>query len=198
MTYGHRGFGLSFAFPPTVLNVRFHPDQGEPGGAHGSTGVADGSSGSRLNLLLSYGGFSDNPWVDRLPRLLEPLGVRSLRAGTGTEATRVIQSYPIHIAVVDLGLPMDLSSSERSGGHEAGPRILELLRRLESPPPIVVVKPACSHRDDARQITAALRAGVYAVVDRPHGQGDLELMLGVLQRCLRRFYQNRWPGGIAS
>lgn len=181
---------------PSVRNVRSHhdaplPDSGPSGGSGGPGGDAPRS---RLNLLLSYAGFSDDSWVDRLPLLLEPLGVHSLRAGNCAEATRVIQHFPVHIAVVDLGLPMERLTPGNPDPAEAGPRILELLRRLDAPPPIVVVKPARSHRDDARQIAAALRAGVYAVVDRPHGQGDLELMLGVLQRCLRRFYHNRWPG----
>ncbi|GAB4384780.1 MAG: hypothetical protein Kow0022_08410 [Phycisphaerales bacterium] len=185
--------GTRFATPSFVRNVCPHPDAPISGGGRRALDGGDELSRSRLNLLLSYAGFSDDPWVERLPRLLEPLGVRSLRAQNGIEATRVIQHVPVHIAVVDLGLPMaDLPADHPDA--EGGPRILELLRRLEAPPPIVVVKPARSHRDDARQIAAALRAGVYAVVDRPHGQGDLELMLGVLQRCLRRFYQNRWPG----
>lgn len=178
---------------PSVRNVRPHHDAPLPDG--GPSGGAGGDAPrSRLNLLLSYAGFSDNSWVDRLPLLLEPLGIHSLRAGNCVEATRVIQHFPVHIAVVDLGLPMEQLTADKPDPGEAGPRILELLRRLDAPPPIVVVKPARSHRDDARQIAAALRAGVYAVVDRPHGQGDLELMLGVLQRCLRRFYHNRWPG----
>lgn len=172
-----------------MRNVRSHPDDfaGPPTGPGG---------GVRLNLLLSYAGRHENPWVERLPTLLEPMGIRSLRAGTGQEATRVIQSCPVHIAIVDLGLPMEASSAGYAS--EGGPRILELLRRLDAPPPIVAVKPTSTHRDDARHIAAALRAGVFAVVDRPHGQGDLELMLGVLQRCLSRFYHNRWPGELSS
>jgi hypothetical protein len=177
--------------PEEMVNLRFHPDD-----APGMTGSAEPGPQIRLNLLLSYAGRHDNPWVERLPTLLEPMGIRSLRAGTGQEATRVIRSYPVHIAVVDLGLPMDASPGALAS--EGGPRILELLRRLESPPPIVAVKPTRTHRDDARHIAAALRAGAYAVVDRPHGQGDLELMLGVLQRCLCRFYQNRWPSEPTS
>lgn len=168
-------------------SVRHHP-------AHNDH-LTGGPGCPRLNLLLSYAGTHTDPWVDRLPTLLEPMGIRSFRAGTGSEATRVIQSTPVHIAVVDLGLPMD---TDHDAASEAGPRILELLRRLDAPPPIVAVKPARTHRDDARDIAAALRAGVYAVVDRPHGQGDLELMLGVLQRCLTRFYHNRWPGTSSS
>ena len=45
--------------------------------------------------------------------------------------------------------------------------------------------------EDARAVQAA---GAFAVVDRPRGSSDLEVMLEVLRRCLGRFYQGRWPG----
>ncbi|MBX3392430.1 MAG: hypothetical protein KF787_07250 [Phycisphaeraceae bacterium] len=148
----------------------------------------------RLNLLLSYAGWQSNPWVDRLPCLLEPLGVSSVRARSGREAAEVIRSVPIHIAVVDLGLPLEAESPDSdSMDSEGGPRLLELLARLSEPPPTVVVKPPRTHRDDRRDLSAALRLGAFAVVDRPRGDGDLELMLEVLRRCLSRFYHGRWP-----
>lgn len=159
-----------------------------------------GSAGQRLNLLLSYAGWQSNPWVDRLPCLLEPLGVSSVRARSGREAAEVIRSVPIHIAVVDLGLPLDTQTQDPDGeDREGGPRLLEMLARLSEPPPTVVVKPPRTHRDDRRDLSAALRLGAFAVVDRPRGDGDLELMLEVLRRCLSRFYQGRWPsrGGSA-
>ncbi len=145
----------------------------------------------RLNLLLSCAGWQQDPWVDRLPRLLEPMGVIAHRAQTGGEAKRVIESTPIHIAVVDLGLPLDATSST---DHEGGPRLLELLARLACPPPTVVVKRSRSLRDDVREIGAALRAGAFAVVERPRSVTDLEVMLEVLRRCLHRHYHGRWPG----
>lgn len=165
-----------------MLSARLHPDAHSAGDA------------PRLNLLLSYAGCHDNPWVDRLPKLLEPLGIRSLRAETGADATETIRSYPIHIAIVDLGLPMNDPTCADARFTPAGPQILELLRRVETAPPIVAVKTGHSHRDNARHLAAALRAGVFAVVDRPHGPGDLELILSVLHRVLRRHYHDRWPG----
>ncbi|MBL9032933.1 MAG: hypothetical protein JNM80_14650 [Phycisphaerae bacterium] len=141
----------------------------------------------RLNLLLSMGGWQQDPWIDRLPKLLEPIGIHSLRAESGRQASEMIRQYKIHIAVVDLGLPLDQS------GAEAGPQVLELIRRLDQPPPTVVVKRSRSHRDDCREMAAALRAGAFAVIDRPRQQSDLEMLLEVLRRCLHRHYQNRWP-----
>lgn len=149
--------------------------------------------GRRLNLLLSWGGWQNESWVDRLPALLEPMGVHSLRVRTAREAERAIRTNPVHIAVVDLGLPLDSSSSTPApASEEAGPRVLELLRRLESPPPTVVVQQARSARDANRHMSAALRCDAFAVVDR--AAADVELMLKVLQRCMQRFYHGRWPG----
>ena len=149
---------------------------------------------NRLNLLLSYAGWSPDSWADRLPLLLEPLGVRALRACSGRQASQVIAQSPVHIAVVDLCLPLD---DQPGGGgqtaEEGGPRLLELLARLTQPPPVVVVKTSRTRRDESREIAAALRLGAFAVVDRPRDAADLELMLEVLRRCLCRFYQGRWP-----
>jgi len=151
--------------------------------------------GGRLNLLLSYAGWRSEPWVDRLPRLLEPMGVRSLRAGSGREASDVIRKYPIHIAVVDLGLPLAEGQGVTPGAEGASYRLLEMLRRLECPPPTVVVRQGRSSRDDRREMAAALRAGAFAVINRPHETGEVEVLLEVLRRVLARHYSGRWPGG---
>jgi DNA-binding response OmpR family regulator len=147
--------------------------------------------GGRLNLLLSYAGWARESWADRLPLLLEPLGIRSLRASSGRQASQVISESPVHIAVVDLGLPLDEAHRE---SEEGGARLLELLSRLRQPPPFVVVKTARTRRDESREIATALRLGAFAVVDRPRDSSDLELMLEVLRRCLHRHYRGRWPG----
>ncbi len=94
-----------------------------------------------------------------------------------------------------LGLPLDeMQQSGRSGpGEEAGPRVLDLLARLDFPPPTVVVKGPRSGRDNTREIAAALRSGAFAVVDRTGL--DVEQMLEVLRRCLHPLsITGRWPG----
>ncbi|MEL7473419.1 MAG: hypothetical protein AAGK04_08885 [Planctomycetota bacterium] len=178
-----------------MVSARFHPSPSDP--------AASREADARLNLLLTYGGWQQDPWVERLPRLLEPMGIRSLRAGSAREAETAIRSEPVHIAVVDLGVPLYCRDEpETSGGAsgaaapEAGPRLLDLLARLETPPPTVVVKRERAVRDEQREIAAALKHGAFAVVDRPHSQRELELMLEVLRRCLRRFYSGRWPGAV--
>ncbi|MCC6426478.1 MAG: hypothetical protein IT435_06625 [Phycisphaerales bacterium] len=150
----------------------------------------------RLNLLLSYAGWQPDPWVERLPRLLEPMGVASVRAQSGRQAAEVIRTTPIHIAVVDLGLPLDTccSADAANQAEEGGPRLLEILNRLAEPPPTVVVRTSRTHRDDCRDLSTALRLGAFAVIDRLRSDRDLELLLEVLRRCMTRFYQGRWPG----
>lgn len=166
--------------------ARFQPEDFDPAqpSSHRGPGPA------RLNLLLSYAGWRAESWADRLPRLLEPMGIQSLRAGTGLEASDVIRQYTVHIAVVDLGLPLDASA----GSGPGGPRLLELLRRLDEPPPTVVVKRKLPGRDESRDLAAALDAGAFAVIDRPHDADGMETLLEVLRRALRRFYEDRWPG----
>ncbi|MEM7755003.1 MAG: hypothetical protein AAF297_05140 [Planctomycetota bacterium] len=155
------------------------------------------SADHRFNLLLSYAGWDADPWVNRLPPLLEPMGVRSVLAGSGREATARIRETAVHVAVVDLGLPFDDAPEQsQAPTTEGGVRLLELLRRLDQPPPTVVIKRGRSSRDDRREIAAALRAGAFAVLDRPKETTDLELMLQVLQRILTRHYADRWPDPI--
>ena len=185
-----------------MLPVRFHPDPDPtariPGGpdAPMPSDPADASAlpGGRLNLLLSYAGWQPDSWADRLPRLLEPMGVRSHRAATAREATRVIETIPIHVAIVDLGLPLD---DRCQASDEAGPRLLDLLARTSTHPPTVIIKRQRTARDDRRELAAALRAGAFAVIDRPADTRDLESMLDVLRRILTRHYRGRWPGSYA-
>lgn len=151
-------------------------------------GVGGLRGGGRLNLLLSWGGWRPDSWADRMACLLEPMGVNSLRARTARQAEDVIRSNEVHIAVVDLGLPLDSSSHL----EESGSRVLELIRRLESPPPTVIVKSPRSSREAARDLYAALRFDAFAVVDRR--SADVEQMLKVMHRVMDRFYDGRWPG----
>ena len=100
---------------------------------------------------------------------------------------QVISGYPIHIAVVDLTIPLVQAAPARAGG----PRILQLLRRLNQPPPTVVIRPRQPiARDSARGLAAALREGAFAVLDRPI---QLETMLEVMRRILRKHYADVWP-----
>jgi CheY-like chemotaxis protein len=158
------------------------------GGEHGPKVPG---TGGRLNLLLSCAAWKQDPWSESLPRLLEPLGITSVRATTARQAERVIRSTPVHIAVVDLTLPLDERCVPGLAPEDGGARVLELLGRLAHPVPTVVVKTFRTSRDERRDLNAALRWGAFAVVDR--AAADVEMMLQVMQRCLVRFYAGRWP-----
>lgn len=196
--------------PCRMVAMRDHLRRGFDAGIEAGGGGTDGidqanrAVGGRLNLLLSCAGWEPDPWIERLPRLLEPMGVQSHRVRTGAEATRVIEQTTIHIAVVDLGLPLDAGAEARQLDEmapelvEGGARLLELLARLREPPPVVAVRRRRTHRDEARELAAALRWGAFAVVERPHEQRELDVMLEVLRRCLERHYAGRWPGGAGA
>lgn len=157
-------------------------------------------SGGRLTLLLTDAGWREESWADRLPRLLEPMGVAAVRAGCGREAADVLQKTPVHAAVLDLSLPLDARRrSTRPAGpacglDEGGVRLLEFLARGAregARPPLVVVRQPRTVREDARTLALAMKLGAFAVVDRPV---DLERMLSVLHKLLDRHYRGRWPG----
>ena len=89
--------------------------------------------------------------------------------------------------MVDWTIPLTEGSPTEPGRG----RILQLLRRLEQPPPTVIVRPPQpAARENARSLGEALREGAFAVVDRPL---NLETMLEVMRRVLRRHYQSNWP-----
>ncbi len=160
------------------------------------TTVSDGIGGvaqPRLNLLLSFGGWRDDALERQLPPLLRPMGVHCLEARTGSEAEQVLRSQRIHVAVVDVSVPM---SDGVLGSDAAGSRILQILRRLEQPPPTVVVRPPQpSQREATRGLHAMLAEGAFAVLDRPF---PVESLLETLRRILQRHYAGTWPSGHAT
>jgi len=168
----------------TMVNVRQHnstpPDP------------PTGSFGGRLNLLLSSepATVPGNDWASQLPTLLAPMGVTAVVARSGAEATEVIRTTPVHLAIVDLGIPLECSADAQSGGGEGGRRVLELLSRLTSPPPTLIIKARRTKREDDRALHAALTAGAFAVLDRPV---NLETVLRTMSRALAKHYANRWP-----
>ncbi len=144
----------------------------------------------RLNLLLSCGSWRTNTAVDQLPRLLNPMGISSYRVESGEEAEEVIRTYQIHIAVVDMAIPLTTRRENRPG-DSGGTRIVKLLRRLHKPPPMVLVRPPQPQmKESGRGLTVALREGVFAVIDRPL---EIESVLKVMRRIVERHYDDSWP-----
>lgn len=146
---------------------------------------------THLNLLLSYGGWRDDTFADLLPRLLEPQGIHCIRARNLEESDYAARHHRIHIAVVDIGLPM-----EGSVGESAGPRVLQMLRRMDAPPATVVVRPPqASVRDMGRALREAMHDGAFAVLER---SCSLEMFLDTLRRVVQRRYAGHWPSTAAG
>lgn len=176
-----------------MVNVRRHVDRDSaewpPDGATPGLGRR-----ARLNVLLT----EDYPqptehWTVQMQRLLEPLGVASFVARNGEEALEVTARVQIHAAVVDLSTPMAPPARRRAGMGSPGELwLLDLLRRLPTRPPVVVVRsPAFSRVDMDRLMAEALRLGAFSVLNKPV---DLERMLAVFQRLIERRYRGSWPG----
>ncbi len=184
------------------MHLRLHsPDHQIPasGGAgdpvRGNASNGDPASSrptGHLNLLLTYGGWREHAFADQLPLVLDRIGIRCFRAESGDEASEVIRREHVHIAVIDLSIPMHPTHAQPGARSiPAGPRVLQLLRRLEQPPPTIVVRPRqVDPSESARNLAAALRDGAFTVLDDPV---PLESMLQALERVVRRHYRDHWP-----
>jgi DNA-binding response OmpR family regulator len=160
---------------------------------HPAPGTGPQGPGQRahLNLLVSFGARSDGSTAEQLSRLLEPLGIESFTAGSGEEAADLIRRIAIHIAIVDLELPLASGAADAVRRDTGGGRILQLLRRQTHPPPTVIVRPPQpAVRDSVRGLSEALREGAFAVVDRPL---HIETLLEIMRRIVRRHYAGHWP-----
>lgn len=150
--------------------------------------IDDTEQSKRLNLLLTCGSWRPNSPIMQLPQLLDPFGIRSLTAKNGEEAVLMIEKSDIHIAIVDLAIPLKDNTADRRPGGE---RVLQLLRRLDPRPPTIVIRPQqTSARENARSLARSLQEGAFTVVDRP---AMIETLLSALHRALRKHYSNRWP-----
>ncbi|HVS71027.1 MAG TPA: hypothetical protein VHQ47_07220 [Phycisphaerae bacterium] len=177
---------------------------------------------ARLNLLLTHEEqkpFAGQPWYQTLNHLLAPMGVKTFEATTGAQAVDLIERHPIHLAVVDsrlqsisginvLQLIQKLRGQARPpaspapGGfdlqvniHEPDPagqhRRIEV--RFDASPAQVKPDPAViliAARQDKQLLHEALRFNAFSVLSEPV---DVNMMLEVMARALRRFHQNQWP-----
>ena len=166
----------------------FHPQPADHT-AFGGAGPGAGMGSRRsplLNVLLTSGGWREDAWAVAVPHILSSTGVHIIQARSGVEASNVIRSATVHIAIVDLALPLDGSSIGSS--EPAGVRVLQLLRRLDAPPPTIVVRPPqATRRESSRGLVDALLDGAFSVVDRPCHP---ETMLRIMQRVMARHFSH--------
>ena len=178
---------------------------------------------SRLNLLLTHQEhvpLQGQTWYQTLQQLLSPLGVRTFEATSGTQAVDLIERHPIHLAVVDSRLPsisgmnvlqliqklqdqpnpaaaetssfrMEMKMEEQS---DAGRTRRRIEVRFDSRPAEAKLGPAviliAPPQQSQQLLHEALKFNAFSVLSEPV---DVNLMLEVMARALRRFHQNQWP-----
>jgi CheY-like chemotaxis protein len=191
---------------------------------------------SRLNLLLTHQErvpWAGQPWYQTLHHLLSPMGVRTFEATSGKQAMDLIEQHPIHLAVVDAGLPaisglnvLALISKLRDQGDRIGPagaspqaspqpgqssasfrfqmnveeqnEAGRTQRRIEvrfdsrpaegkPQPAVILIAPP---QQNQQLLQEALKFNAFTVLSEPV---DVNLMLEVMARALKRFHQNQWP-----
>ena len=142
---------------------------------------------NRLTVLLAN---EQEGWHQTVRQLLQPQGVETVSARSGREALSLMESRPIHCAVLDAQMP-----------QLGGLQVIKLMRELQSrrdasqpvPPAILLANQLTSHL-----LHEALGMHVFSVLSKPV---DFNVLLDTLARVLKRHYENKWPnecGGDSS
>ena len=134
--------------------------------------MAPGATQNRLTVLLAN---EQESWHQTVRGLLEPQGVQALSARSGREALHLIESQPVHVAVLDQQMP-----------QLGGLQVIKLMREMHKAPPAILL---------ANQLTnhllhEALGMHVFSVLSKPV---DLNVLLDALARVMKRHYEGRWP-----
>ena len=130
---------------------------------------------NRLTVLLPDEPLAGGNWTHHVRALLEPQGVSTLSVRTGREALNILESTPIHLAVLDANMP-----------GLGGLQVIKLMRELHHAPPAILL---------ANQLTnhllhEALGMHVFTVLTKPV---DFNVLLDSLARVLKRYHESRWP-----
>lgn len=129
---------------------------------------------NRFNVLLAN---DQEQWHDFLRRLLEPQGVHTLAARNGREALRLIESTPVHVAVLDVQMP-----------GLGGLQVIRMMHEQKIAPPTILL----AERLTSHLLHEALGMHVFSVLSKPV---DMNLLLDALARVLKRYHESRWPLG---
>ena len=143
--------------------------------------VQHASQPGRFKVLLAN---EQEGWHQTVRRLLEPQGVQTLSARSGREALELIESTPVHVAVLVIQMP-----------QLGGMQVIRMMRdarqgdpgKVEIPAAILLANDLNSHL-----LREALSMHVFSVLSKPV---DLNVLLDALARVLRRYHESRWPKG---
>jgi CheY-like chemotaxis protein len=127
---------------------------------------------NRLTVLLAN---EQEDWHKTVRTLLEPQGVQTLSARSGQEALHLIESKPVHVAVLDAQMP-----------QLGGMQVIRLMRQMQKAPPAILL----AHDLTSHLLREALGMHVFSVLSKPV---DFNVLLDTLARVLRRHYESRWP-----
>lgn len=149
---------------------------------------ATSPSDARFRVLLTEDrARPDEHWTRQLPQLVRPLGVQASVASDSKQALAILESTPIHAAVIDLNTPAPQSSDTNAGGLY----LLQVIQRLPHKPPVVVINShSYSQRQSGRMLNQALDLGAFSVVNWPV---QIDTLLSTFQRLIERAYNNAWP-----
>ena len=136
--------------------------------------MVSASCQNRLTVLLA-----DEPDGSHLTvrSLLESQGVKTLVARTGREALEMVQSQPVHVAVLDVKMP-----------QLSGMQVIRLMREVVKAPPAAIL---LADQMTNYLLREALTMDIFSVVAKPI---DLNMLLDSIARVLKRRYESRWPG----
>lgn len=132
---------------------------------------------NRFTVLLAN---EQEGWHQTVRGLLQPQGVHTVSAHNGQEALSLIESTPIHVAVLDAQMP-----------QLGGLQVVRLLRELHRPTPAILL----TNHLTTHLLHEALGMQVFSVLTKPV---DFNVLLDALARVLRRYHENRWPGDDES
>ena len=141
-------------------------------------------SSNRFKVLLAN---EQEGWHQTVRGLLEPQGVQTVAARSGREALELIESTPVHVAVLDYQMP-----------QLGGLQVIKLMREQQTRPaqsqqPSFTVPPSIllANQLTTNLLHEALGMHVFSVLSKPV---DFNVLLDTLARVLRRHYEGKWPG----
>ena len=128
---------------------------------------------NRFTVLLAN---EQEDWHLTVRGLLAPQGVQTISAHSGREALDLIESRPVHAAVLDYQMP-----------QLGGLQVIRLMNEQhKTVPAILLANDLTSHL-----LREALGMHVFSVLSKPV---DANLLLDALARVLRRYHASQWPG----
>jgi len=134
--------------------------------------MAPSTHTNRFTVLLAN---ETESWHQTVRQLLEPQGVQTISARSGREALNLIESRPIHVAVLD-------NQMQGLGGMQ----IVRLMRDMQQAPPAILLAAELT----THLLHEAIGMHVFSVLSKPV---DFNVLLDTLARVMRRHYEGKWP-----